>query len=64
MSFTIPVVDDLPYHQYFEISLHNAWVDWIDEECEEVGMNRMELIKELVKLGMVTWKVGTQTTDD
>ena len=63
MNFTIPLVDDLPNHLYFEISLHKAWVDWIDEECEEVGMNRLEMVRELVKLGMVVIKRKEELND-
>ena len=64
MNFTIPLVDDLPNYEYFEISLHKAWVQWIDEECEEHGFERMELIRELVKLGMVVWKGKHELPDE
>ena len=56
MGFTIPLADDDPNEIYFEINLHQSWMRFIDSECEEYGMERIDLVRELVKLGMVAWR--------
>ena len=56
MSITIPVVEDDPNEVYFEINIHKSWMRFVDAECEEYGMERMDFVRELVKLGMMTWK--------
>ena len=56
MGFTIPLADDDPNEIYFEINLHQSWMRFIDSECEEYGMERNDLVRELVKLGMVAWR--------
>ena len=56
MSFAIPVVEDDPNEIYFEMNLHKSWMRFIDEECEEYGIERMDFVRELVKLGMIAWK--------
>ena len=36
----------------------------IDAECEEYGIERMDFVRELVKLGMVAWKVDEEQDED
>ena len=43
--------------------LINIYADWIgmkfiDYECEEYGLDRLGFVRELVKLGMMAWKVN------
>ena len=33
---------------------------FIDDECEKYSMDRMYFVKELVKLGIVAWKVNEE----
>ena len=55
MNFTIPLAEDSLNEIFFEMSLHQSWIELIDVQCEEYGMERNELLKELIKLGLVVW---------
>tara|TARA_B100000085_G_C18193715_1_gene370704 strand:+ start:166 stop:387 length:222 start_codon:yes stop_codon:yes gene_type:complete len=64
MTFSIPVMEDDPNDVYFEMNLHRSWMKYIDEECDEYGYDRMNFVRELVKLGLMAWKNKEELLED